>query len=135
MVFLAGPRQVGKTTLAQMLPSARRGYLNWDVPEDRERILLRHLPPTKLWVFDEIHKYRAWRNYLKGLYDSRPDGTKILVTGSARLEVYRFGGDSSSSSPPMRPAPIMATRYLAMLFDTTSVTPVMPLNTSAVTAA
>ena len=94
MVFLAGPRQVGKTTLAQMLPSARRGYLNWDVPEDRERILLRHLPPTKLWVFDEIHKYRAWRNYLKGLYDSRPDGTKILVTGSARLELYRFGGDS-----------------------------------------
>ena len=94
MVFLAGPRQVGKTTLAQMLPSARRGYLNWDVSEDRERILLRHLPPTKLWVFDEIHKYRAWRNYLKGLYDSRPDGTKILVTGSARLELYRFGGDS-----------------------------------------
>ena len=48
----------------------------------------------KLWIFDELHKYRAWRNYLKGVYDSRPEGTQVLVTGSARLEVYRFGGDS-----------------------------------------
>ncbi len=94
MVFVAGPRQVGKTTLARSIPGARRGYLNWDVAEDRERILRRELPPSKLWVFDELHKYRAWRNYLKGLYDARPSGTRILVTGSARLEVYRFGGDS-----------------------------------------
>ena len=94
MVFVAGPRQVGKTTLARALPGARRGYLNWDVTADRERILRRELPPTGLWVFDEIHKYRGWRNYLKGVYDSRPLGTRLLVTGSARLEVYRFGGDS-----------------------------------------
>ena len=97
MVFVAGPRQVGKTTLARMLPGARRGYLNWDVAEDRERILRRELPPARLWVFDEIHKYRNWRNYLKGLYDAhgaRPGGARILVTGSARLEAYRFGGDS-----------------------------------------
>jgi hypothetical protein len=94
MVFLAGPRQVGKTTLLRMLPSAARGYLSWDVPEDRERILRRQFPLARLWVFDEIHKYRAWRNYLKGAYDARPKGTKILVTGSARLELYRFEGDS-----------------------------------------
>ena len=94
MVFLAGPRQVGKTTLALALPDARHGYLNWDVAEHRERILRRELPPSKLWVFDEIHKYRSWRNYLKGLYDARPKGVRILVTGSARLDVYRFGGDS-----------------------------------------
>ena len=94
MVFVAGPRQVGKTTLARSLPAARRGYLNWDVAEDRERILRRELSPSKLWVFDELHKYRGWRNYLKGLYDARPRGTRVLVTGSARLEVYRFGGDS-----------------------------------------
>ena len=93
MVFVTGPRQVGKTTLARMLPDAGRGYLNWDVAEDRERILRRELPPSELWIFDEVHKYRAWRNYLKGLYDGRPRGTRILVT-SARLEVYRFGGDS-----------------------------------------
>jgi predicted AAA+ superfamily ATPase len=45
-------------------------------------------------VFDEIHKYRRWRNYLKGLYDGRPAGQRILVTGSGRLDLYRFGGDS-----------------------------------------
>ena len=94
MVFVAGPRQVGKTTLALAVPDARPGYLNWDVAEHRERILRRELPPTGLWVFDEIHKYRGWRNYLKGLYDARPKGVRILVTGSARLDVYRFGGDS-----------------------------------------
>lgn len=94
MVFVTGPRQVGKTTLARMLPDAGRGYLNWDVAEDRERILRRELPPSELWIFDEVHKYRGWRNYLKGLCDGRPRGTRILVTGSARLEVYRFGGDS-----------------------------------------
>ena len=77
-----------------MLPDAGRGYLNWDVAEDRERILRRELPPSELWIFDEVHKYRGWRNYLKGLYDGRPRGTRILVTGSARIEVYRFGGDS-----------------------------------------
>lgn len=94
MVFVAGPRQVGKTTLALALPGASKGYLNWDVPEMRERILRNELPAGGLWVFDEIHKYRRWRNYLKGLYDGRPQGQKILVTGSGRLDLYRFGGDS-----------------------------------------
>ena len=94
MVFVAGPRQVGKTTLARGLAGARSGYLNWDVPGDRERILRGELPPGKLWVFDEIHKYRAWRRFLKGLFDARPRGQRILVTGSARLDFYRHGGDS-----------------------------------------
>lgn len=94
MVFVAGPRQVGKTTLARSLPGANAGYLNWDAPEDRDRILRRELPPGKLWVFDEIHKYRQWRNYLKGLYDNRRASQRILVTGSGRLDLYRFGGDS-----------------------------------------
>ena len=94
MVFVAGPRQVGKTTLATSLPGAAAGYLNWDVAEHRERILRRELPPTKLWAFDELHKYRSWRNYLKGLFDNRRAGQQILVTGSARLDFYRFGGDS-----------------------------------------
>ncbi|HEX6902468.1 MAG TPA: ATP-binding protein [Thermoanaerobaculia bacterium] len=94
MVFVAGPRQVGKTTLARSLEGADRGYLNWDIPEHRERILKRELPPSPLWAFDEIHKYRLWRNYLKGLYDGRAPGQKILVTGSARLDYYRYSGDS-----------------------------------------
>ena len=94
MVFVSGPRQVGKTTMARSLPGAQAGYLNWDVAEHRERILRRELPPGYLWIFDEIHKYRAWRNYLKGLYDGRRAGQRILITGSARLDLYRFSGDS-----------------------------------------
>ena len=94
MVFVAGPRQVGKTTLARMLLDSPQGYLNWDVADDRESILRRELPPGELLVLDEIHKYRGWRNYLKGLYDGRRRATRILVTGSARLDAYRFGGDS-----------------------------------------
>lgn len=93
MVFVSDPRQVGKTTLALNLPDGRAGCLNWDVPVDRERILKRQLPPSSLWVFDEIHKYRSWRNYLKGLFDS-PARKRILVTGSARLDYYRYSGDS-----------------------------------------
>jgi predicted AAA+ superfamily ATPase len=94
MVFIAGPRQVGKTTFARALPGARAGYLNWDVAPDRERILKRTLPTGTFWAFDEIHKFRGWRNYLKGLWDGRPAGQRLLVTGSARLDFYRFGGDS-----------------------------------------
>src|SRR5579863_3357941 len=95
MVFVGGPRQVGKTTLAKkLLKSATTGYLNWDVPDQRILILKRELPVTSLWVFDEIHKYRSWRNYLKGIYDAKPPHQQILVTGSARLDYYRFSGDS-----------------------------------------
>ncbi|HWN41732.1 MAG TPA: ATP-binding protein [Thermoanaerobaculia bacterium] len=94
MVFVAGPRQVGKTTLARSLPGAEAGYHNWDIPEHRDRILRRELPPGPLWIFDEIHKYRLWRNYLKGLYDGKAPGQQILVTGSARLDYYRYSGDS-----------------------------------------
>lgn len=94
MVLLAGPRQVETTTVAQALPAGRDGYLNWDVAEHRERILRRELPASPLWVFDEIHKYRGWRNWLKGIYDGRPARQRVLVTGSARLESDRFSGGS-----------------------------------------
>ncbi len=95
MVFVGGPRQVGKTTLAQHISGMeKRGYLNWDNAEHRERILKQELPPSKVWVFDEIHKYRGWRNYLKGLYDVFGREHQILVTGSARLDLYRHSGDS-----------------------------------------
>lgn len=93
MVFVGGPRQVGKTTLAKQFLPDGEGYLNWDVPEDRERILQRQFFRAPLWIFDEIHKYRLWRNYLKGIYDKNPK-QQVLVTGSARLDYYRFSGDS-----------------------------------------
>ena len=94
MVFVSGPRQVGKTTLAKNLPGTSGAYLNWDIDEHRARILQGDLPDTNIWLFDEIHKYRRWRNFLKGLYDDRQPGQRILVTGSGRLDLYRFGGDS-----------------------------------------
>ena len=89
MVFVGGARQVGKTTMARRIAGDMRAYLNWDVAEDRERILKRELPTGNVWVFDEIHKYRAWRNYLKVVYDADRNTKKphrILVTGSARLD-------------------------------------------------
>lgn len=94
MVFLAGPRQVGKTTLARSLTGGDAGYLNWDVPGDHERILRGQFPDAPLWILDEVHKYRRWRNLVKGLWDGRRSGQRILVTGSARLDLYRRGGDS-----------------------------------------
>lgn len=94
MVFLGGPRQVGKTTLAKSLLRNKAAYLNWDFGEHRQRILTMEFPKHPLLVLDELHKYRHWRNYLKGLYDVKKGQFKILVTGSARLDYYRFGGDS-----------------------------------------
>ena len=94
MVFLGGPRQVGKTTLACSLLKKKLGYLNWDIPKDTEAILKRVLPDSSLLVFDEIHKYRQWRSYIKGVFDEFHPAQKILVTGSARLDLYRYGGDS-----------------------------------------
>jgi uncharacterized protein len=95
MVFVGGPRQVGKTTLARaILGRSTAGYMSWDVEADRARILGQTFPKSRLWVFDEIHKYRRWRNFLKGVFDARERTQQILVTGSARLDYYRFGGDS-----------------------------------------
>jgi uncharacterized protein len=94
MVFLGGPRQVGKTTLAKSLLRSPRAYLNWDFGEHRQKILTMEFPKQPLLVLDELHKYRQWRNYLKGLYDVKNGQYQILVTGSARLDYYRFGGDS-----------------------------------------
>lgn len=94
MVFVGGPRQVGKTTLARKIEGDKGGYLSWDIPAHRAAILKRALPDAALWVFDEFHKYRRWRNYLKGLYDEFHPRRHVLVTGSARLDYYRHGGDS-----------------------------------------
>lgn len=94
MVFLSGPRQAGKTTLAKQIIPSSKAYLNWDIPDDRRKILKWEFPSKGGLILDEVHKYRGWRNHLKGLYDQRRGKLKILVTGSARLDFYRFGGDS-----------------------------------------
>jgi predicted AAA+ superfamily ATPase len=96
MVFVAGPRQCGKTTLARQLLSRRGGaYFDWDVAAHRKALREGGLPEdAPLWVFDELHKLRTWRSWLKGVYDLHAERHAILVTGSARLDWYRRGGDS-----------------------------------------
>ena len=100
MVFVGGPRQVGKTTLALSLlerdqDESSTAYLNWDVLADREEILAERLPSGQARViFDEIHKYARWRNMLKGLFDKNRSSISFIVTGSAQLDYYRKGGDS-----------------------------------------
>ena len=104
IVMIAGPRQVGKTRLswnfledAQKFkrPEEHPAYLNWDSAQDRETILRMEFPTNyQTLIFDEIHKYENWRNYLKGIYDKLGRKYKIIVTGSARLDFYRHGGDS-----------------------------------------
>ena len=98
MVFVGGPRQVGKTTLALSIlqgDETHPAYLNWDYYEDKKDILQGKIPSNQpLIVLDEIHKYKQWRNLVKGLYDKRKSTTSFLITGSARLDYYRKGGDS-----------------------------------------
>lgn len=99
MVFLGGPRQVGKTTLAQSLIKGYKpghpGYLNWDLADHRKKIMNAEWPrDQKLIVFDEVHKFKNWRNLVKGYYDTLKEAHQFLVTGSARLDYYRRGGDS-----------------------------------------
>lgn len=94
MVFIGGPRQVGKTSLARSLLPRPECELNYDIAAHRQAILKAELPPGDFWFFDEIHKFRGWRNFLKGLFDEHGRSKRILVTGSARLDLYRHGGDS-----------------------------------------
>lgn len=95
MVFISGPRQVGKTTLARQILSKQNGvYLNWDFPDDKKRILAGAWPEKGVVVLDEIHKYRHWKNFIKGNFDKHNDTLHFLVTGSARMNIYRKGGDS-----------------------------------------
>ncbi len=106
MIFIAGPRQVGKTTLAKFLleqTSSASSYFNWDIESHRKKILK---DPEGFWrsredrpgkpriALDEIHKYPRWKRFLKGFYDAVSQEAEILVTGSGRLDVYQRGGDS-----------------------------------------
>ncbi len=103
MAFVSGPRQVGKTTTCRVHGDT---YIDWDNIDDRESILA---GPTKLIahyrldrlsktlpvvIFDELHKYPRWKQFLKGFFDTYADQLRIMVTGSSRMDVYRRGGDS-----------------------------------------
>ena len=97
MVFLSGPRQAGKTTLAKAIAARRPGaqVFNWDVLADRRVMLGQSWSPgAPLLVFDELHRMKDWRHWLKGVADGRAAGQSILVTGSARLDAFRQAGES-----------------------------------------
>jgi predicted AAA+ superfamily ATPase len=103
MALVSGPRQVGKTTTCR---NHAQAYANWDNSDDRDRILqgpakladllrlnrLSRTTPTIL--FDELHKYPRWKQFLKGFFDTYSGETRIIVTGSSRMQIYRRGGDS-----------------------------------------
>lgn len=97
MVFLGGPRQCGKTYLAkEVLKSlhSEKNYFNWDSYEDRKSILAQKWSKERIIVLDEIHKYPKWKTFVKGIYDTQKEFHNFLITGSARLDVYKRGGDS-----------------------------------------
>ena len=99
MVFVSGPRQVGKTTLTfDFLKKGHEqhpAYFNWDAIKDRKRIIAGQWPSNQpVIVFDELHKYPRWRNLLKGIYDKEKSKRSFLVTGSGNLRHYSRGGDS-----------------------------------------
>jgi len=98
MVFVGGPRQVGKTTMAKNILAGHFSsgrYFNWDFDEDRRALLKkRWQAKDRLLVFDELHKYPRWKQWIKGIFDVMGEDHSILVTGSARLDIYRRGGDS-----------------------------------------
>ncbi len=98
MVFIGGARQVGKTFLATRLVAPHfqeTAYFNWDNRVDRKRLINSELPGSaELIILDEIHKYKKWKTLVKGEYDKHKDRFKFLVTGSARLDIFRRGGDS-----------------------------------------
>ncbi len=104
MAFISGPRQVGKTTFTKAM-LAERGvgnYYNWDETKFRRlwsKDPAQVIPKTSsenkpLIILGEIHKAKSWKRSVKGIYDTLQSPCDIIVTGSAKLNIYRRSSDS-----------------------------------------
>ena len=105
MVFLSGPRQAGKTTFAKAIADRFPNtlYFNYDITDEKRKLIenpyfyetvQREDDSKPLIIFDELHKFPDWKNYLKGVFDRDKEEYKFLVSGSGRLDTYQKGGDS-----------------------------------------
>ncbi|OGO96417.1 MAG: hypothetical protein A3F41_03030 [Coxiella sp. RIFCSPHIGHO2_12_FULL_44_14] len=145
MLFLAGPRQVGKTTIsltAQALTD-RLTYLNWDNQDHRKIILdgptavAHHMELSGVYVkkpiliLDELHKYRRWKTFLKGFFDTYRNQLHIIVTGSSRLDIYRSGGDSLMGRYfPYRVHPLTVAECVRTAISHTDIHPPTPIEST-----
>ena len=95
IVILSGPRQCGKTTLSKSLCSKSFQYLTYDSAEDRKILdKLQWNRDLDLIVFDELHKMKKWKAWIKGIYDKEGVRPRLLITGSARMTQFKKTGDS-----------------------------------------
>ncbi|ESQ15629.1 MAG: hypothetical protein N838_28770 [Thiohalocapsa sp. PB-PSB1] len=102
-VAIIGPRQVGKTTLAQQIAEGRPSiYLDLEAAADKEKLaepvlyLDRHI--DKLVILDEIHRVPALFESLRGIIDAgRRSGHRtgrFLILGSASIELLRQSSET-----------------------------------------
>ncbi|MBI5300316.1 MAG: ATP-binding protein [Deltaproteobacteria bacterium] len=109
MRFVVGPRQAGKTTLARNFLEKKgtpKLYYSWDDREIKNSyrkdpsffmkdVLTCKKENEKVWLcFDEIHKMPKWKNILKGIFDGHEDIIQFIITGSARLDMLKYTGES-----------------------------------------
>ncbi|MFA6038381.1 MAG: ATP-binding protein [Legionellales bacterium] len=149
MLFLPGPRQVGKTTVSEALMAHFPGshYLSWDTVETKSLILqgnktlgetlnLNQLTHDKpLVIFDELHKYPDWKNFLKGFFDLYKNKAHIAVTGSSKLDVYQQGGDSLMGRyMPYRMHPLSVAEILRTQLPRQEISPPQAIDESAFNA-
>lgn len=143
MLFLDGPRQVGKTTMSRQLSNqwATSCYLSWDDADDRQLILAGQTAVAeycdivmlstqkKLIIFDEIHKFPDWKDFLKGFYDKYKDISNIIVTGSAQLNTLQKGGDSLMGRYfSIQVHPLSVAECINTSFNETLISPQAPLD-------
>ncbi len=103
-VALLGPRQVGKTTLAEVIRAQHRNciYLDLESPGDRNKLLdpeaYLALHADKLVILDEVQRLPELFQPLRGLIDrGRKQGLangRFLLLGSASGDLLRQTGES-----------------------------------------